>query len=243
LLQQDDLMLALLLTEQDQARRTGKPVAFSRHEHVELLLGVYARQLSNVRLETQYLLGRLQAKQEFVALALAGYRNRLIRVNVHLGIATVALGVGTATAGFFGMNLANGFEHVPHAFGTVVALSGLCGLLVATGSLSYLSGRSMKLRATQRLDEIETISSALGDLSAVDYAIKSVTEEGKSLDREQFRLLLSRARKSHTTEKEVDILFNVLDKVPDGTLTTDDFRSWQGSQCGRGGGGVPKSLS
>jgi magnesium transporter len=236
LMQQDDLMLALLLTEQEEARRTGRSVEFSRHEHVELLLGVYARQLSNIRLETQYLLGRLQSKQEFVALALAGYRNRLIRVNVHLAIVTVALGVGTATAGFFGMNLVNGFEHAPHAFGTVVSLSGLSGILLAAGSLNYLSGRSMKRRATQRLDEIETLTSALSDLCAVDYAIKSVTDEGKSFTRDQFRLLLSRARKSHISDKEVDILFNVLDKVPDGSLSANDFQSWPGS---RGHAGSP----
>jgi magnesium transporter len=229
LMQQDDLMLALLLTEQDEARRTSRPVEFSRHEHVELLLGVYARQLSNIRLETQYLLGRLQSKQEFVALALAGYRNRLIRVNVHLAIVSVALGVGTATAGFFGMNLVNGLEHAPNAFATVVSLSGLSGMMIAAGSLNYLSGRSMKRRATQRLDEIETLTSALSDLCAVDYAIKSVTDDGKSLTRDQFRLLLSRARKSHVEDKEVDILFNVLDKVPDGSLSTNDFQSWSSS--------------
>jgi hypothetical protein len=89
----------------------------------------------------------------------------------------------------------------------------------------------MKRRAVQRLDEIETLTSALSDLCAVDYAIKSVTEEGKALNRDQFRLLLSKARKAHTTEKEVDILFNVLDKVPDGCLNSDDFHAWPTPQA------------
>jgi hypothetical protein len=43
LLNNDDEMLVLLLTEQDAAARLGQKVDFSRHEHVELLIGVYAR--------------------------------------------------------------------------------------------------------------------------------------------------------------------------------------------------------
>lgn len=224
LLEHDDLMLALLLTEQHEARQTGNPVAFSRHEHVELLLGVYARQMSNILLETQFLLGRLQSKQEFVALALSGYRNRMIRINVHLGIFTVALGWATTTAGFFGMNLINGWEQAPNAFAAVVATSGIGGMLIAAGSLNYLSGSMMKKRATQRLDEIETLTSALGDMCAIDYAIKSVLEQGKTLDKEQFRHLLSKARQSKTTSKEVDLIFSILDKVPDGHLSAEDFQ-------------------
>lgn len=48
-------------------------------EHVEVLLGVYARQLSTIQYEIQYLLSRLESKREFVSLALASYRNRMIR--------------------------------------------------------------------------------------------------------------------------------------------------------------------
>lgn len=86
LLNDDEEMLHLLLTEQEIARTSGVPVAFDRHQHVELLLGVYARQLNNILQEISYLLARLQSKQEFVALALAGYRNRLVRMNVNVSI-------------------------------------------------------------------------------------------------------------------------------------------------------------
>lgn len=48
-------------------------------EYVEILVGVYARQLSSMLWEIQYLLSRLESKREFVALALASYRNRMVR--------------------------------------------------------------------------------------------------------------------------------------------------------------------
>jgi hypothetical protein len=102
LLNDDDLMLDLLLTEQAEAHKRGEEVAFERHEHVELMLSVYSRQIQNILQEVEYLLGRLQSKQEFIALALAGYRNRLVRMNVNLGIVAVSTGITTATTGLFG---------------------------------------------------------------------------------------------------------------------------------------------
>ena len=38
------------------------------------------------------------------------YRNRLVKVNVHIAIAGLSLAFGTTAAGFFGMNLVSGFE-------------------------------------------------------------------------------------------------------------------------------------
>ena len=70
LLDNDDAMLDLLLSEQKVAQKAGREVDFIRHEQVELLLGVYARQLSLTMMEIQFMLGRIQSKQEFVALAL-----------------------------------------------------------------------------------------------------------------------------------------------------------------------------
>jgi magnesium transporter len=228
LLNSDEDMLDLLLTEQAEAEKTGGQVDFSRHEYVELLLGVYARQLSNIVMEISYLLQRLQSKQEFVALALSGYRNRMIRMNVHLGIATLSLGLGTTIAGLFGMNLINGLETSPMAFTYVVLGSGTASVLIAAGSLNYLSGHNMQMRAAQRMDEIETLSGALSDMCALDYVYKNTVESGLSIDKAQFRRILTKARQSKkVSEKEVDLLFGVLDRVKDGELNNEDLREYE----------------
>lgn len=227
LLNNDQDMLDLLLTEQADAARTGKPVDFLRHEHVELLLGVYARQLSNTVMEISYLLQRLQSKQEFVALALSGYRNRMIRMNVHIGIAGLSLGLGTTVAGLFGMNLVSGLEMAPNAFLTVVLGSGLAASAMAAGSLNYLSGHKMQMRAAQRMDEIETLAGALSDMCALDYTVKTTIEQGKSVDKESFRKILKKARQSkRASQKEVDLLFDILDRVKDGELSPEDMKEY-----------------
>jgi hypothetical protein len=102
LLNDDDEMLKCLLTEQDKARRSNIPIDFEKHTQVEILLGVYARQFSSILQEVNYLLGRLQSKQEYIGLELALYRNRLIRMNVTVGIIAAATGITTAVTGTFG---------------------------------------------------------------------------------------------------------------------------------------------
>lgn len=224
MLNKDDEMLSLLITEQKVADDTGQEVEFSRHEHVELLVGVYARQLNNIAGEIQYILGRLQSKQEFVSLSLAGYRNRMVRMHVHIATTGLALGLGTTVAGFFGMNLVNGLEESAYAFNAVISLSGMGGLVVALSSFNFLSGRALQESAAQRLSEIETLTNALSEISAVDYAIKTTVGRGDHIDKESFRKVLQEARMvTKATDEEVDLLFDVLDREKDGWLGFEDF--------------------
>ena len=167
LLDNDEDMLGLLLTEREKARQTGEDIHHRLHESVELLLEEYARQLSNILHEIHYLLRRVQSKQELVALSLDAYRNRMIRMNVYISILTLGLASGTTVAGFYGMNLINGLESSPVAFNNVVMSTSLVAVTSFLGCASYLSGSNMRKRAAERLDEIETINGALSDMSSV----------------------------------------------------------------------------
>ena len=204
-------------------------------------------------MEIQFLLQRIQSKQEFVTLALAGYRNRLVRTNVTISIATLSLCLATTVAGFFGMNVVNGFEESTTAFSTIVLTSTVAGAGLGGASLNYLSGKTMQNRAAVRLGEIETLSGALSDMCALDYAVKNTLEHGTSISRDEFRAKLKRARQSGEVtgmcmvlllffypslsrvgplinskllccaDKEVELLFQVLDTVKDGLIGKDDM--------------------
>jgi magnesium transporter len=225
LLNNDDDMLRLLLTEQRQAEARGETVSPERHEDVELLLEEYARQLNNILFEIHYLLQRLQSKQEFASLALAGYRNRLIRMNLYLALIGLSLGVGTTVAGFFGMNLISGFEESPTAFNTVILLTSATGASVAGVCASYVSGKTMRHRANERLEEIDTLTGALSDMSALDFTVKAMLEKRTPMSKDDFRMRLKQARATrNVTEKEVDLLFDAMDVQKDGVLFRDDFK-------------------
>jgi hypothetical protein len=156
-------------------------------------------------MEISYLLGRIQSKQEFVALTLASYRNRMVRMHVHLGITGLSLGLSTAVAGLFGMNVVNGFESSPTAFSSVVLGSGFGGIIISAGCLSFLSGRGMLKRAEQRLEEMESLTEALPDMTALDHALKSTIEKGQPIDKSQFRNVLRRARNSNQASQRRSI--------------------------------------
>jgi Mg2+ and Co2+ transporter CorA len=225
LLNDDELMLDLLLTEQAEARQKGTEVDFERHEYVELMLSVYSRQIQTMMQEIQYLLGRLQSKQEFVALALAGYRNRLVRMNVNLGIIAVSTGITTAMTGLFGMNLISGLEESPVAFAVVAAGATTTAVVVAGVYFSFIRGRNMQERAEERLAEIETLTSALSDMCALDYTVKKMMTQGHlQMDKQEFKRKLMQARLTQkVSDKEVDLLFDVLDTQKDNHLTSEDF--------------------
>ena len=93
-------------------------------------------------------------------------------INVHLSIFAVALATGTTMSGFFGMNLVSGLEEAQHAFPIVIAASTCTGAAIALFALNYMSGRTMQRRAEQRIKEIETLSSALSDMGALDYTVR-----------------------------------------------------------------------
>lgn len=224
LLNDDELMLDLLLTEQAEARSKGAEVDFVRHEYVELMLSVYSRQIQNLQQEVHYLLSRLQSKQEFIALALAGYRNRLVRMNVNLGIVGVSTGITTATTGLFGMNLINGFEESSVAFGMVTGGSVSVAIIVAGAYFSFIRGHIMQQRAAERLAEIELFVNSLSDMGALDYTVKKMIQGKGKMDRNAFKHRLMEARSSgQVTDEEVDFLFSVLDTHRDNQLTPQDF--------------------
>ena len=173
LLDNDEDMLGLLLTEQHFASARGEDLHPRLHERVELLFEEYARQLNNIIHEIHFLLKRIQSKQELVAISLDSYRNRMIRMNVMLAVAGVGLATSTTVAGYFGMNLISGFEESPTAFATTVVSTSAVTLAIFAGCSSYLSGARMKQRAIERIEEIETITGALSDMQSVSMSVRS----------------------------------------------------------------------
>jgi EF-hand domain pair len=136
----------------------------------------------------------------------------------------LSLCLGTTVAGFYGMNVVNGLEQSTTAFTYIVAGASVAGAVVGAGSLNYLSGRSMQVRAKQRLREIETLSGALSDMCALDYAVKSTLEEDTHITKQEFRAKLRKARHSgDISDQEVELLFSVMDSVKDGLIGKDDF--------------------
>ena len=223
-------MLQLLLSEHKTAAQHGRSVDAARHEAVEVILGVYARELGHVHETIALLLQRIQSKQEFVALRYSRYRNRMIRLNLLVAIAGVSLGWSTAVAGFFGINLVSGYETTPQLFETVVLVATLSSGVVATLCLAFLRGSpSRQQAAVRRMRETERLTRALRILSTMDQSMKLLLEESEragdgGVSREQFRAMLLQEEETVSLD-DADALFNIFDRIEDGSLTAKDFQS------------------
>ena len=196
---------------------------FERHQDVEYILGIYARRFNSIIQEINLISGRIEAKQQFIELELDLYRNRLIRMNIDLAILATVTGVTTAITGTFGMNMINGLEESSTAFALVGASSAVTALSVGQYFRKKISGNAIQQRAEQRIDGIKTITNALSDMTALDIIFKTMLK-GESMTKEEFRQQLALTRRSKVcTEKEADMLFNVLTTNEDDVLGKEDF--------------------
>jgi magnesium transporter len=167
LLSNDQDMVDLLLTEKAIAKSENRTLPIELHGTVEMMLEEYARQLSSTLLEIDFMLQRVQSKQDMVAITLDANRNRMIRMNLNLTIGGISLAFATTVAGFFGMNVQHGLEHAEGAFQTIVAGSCLLGGGFLGTCYSHLYGSGSQRRTREHVNQIEVMSRALGDMSAV----------------------------------------------------------------------------
>lgn len=58
----------------------------------------------------------IEGKQELAAISMDNYRNKILNLNLNLGIAEVSIALGTFFTSVFGMNLASGLETTPYVF-------------------------------------------------------------------------------------------------------------------------------
>lgn len=226
LLSNDEDMLGLLLTERAIAKSESREVPVESHHKVEMLLEEYARQLKSTLSEVDYMLQRVQSKQDMVSLSLDAFRNRMIQMNLYLTVGGISLAFGTTVAGFFGMNLVSGLEEAEGVFGTVVLGSCLFGGGFLAGCYSYLKGSRVKARTLNSLNEIEVMNRALGDMAALDYSFQLMLNEKTPLSKEKFRDLIYASEPFAIRDAEVDFLFGLLDYTGDGVIDEEDFRKF-----------------
>jgi len=225
LLSNDQDMVDLLLTEKAIAKAENRTVPLELHGTVEMMLEEYARQLTSTLLEIDYMLSRVQSKQDMVALTMDANRNRMIRMNLNLTIGGISLAFATTVAGFFGMNITSGYETMPHAFNGIVAGSLLLGGGFMGGCYSHLYGPHARWKTRQHVQSIEIMNRALGDMAALDYSLELMLEGEDDIKwtKEKFMQKVYESEPESLRDSEIDFLFGLLDYTKNGVIDKDDF--------------------
>jgi hypothetical protein len=146
----------------------------------------------------------------------------MITMNVYLSIAGVSFASGTAMTSWFGMNLLSGLETSLSAFSNVVLSTSLISASVFVGCVSYISGSNMKKRAIYRHEEIQTLTGALSNMEAIDYAVRCMADQNRSFSRDSFRDKLIEFRQRPIEEREFDMLFRAVEVGKAGILKGAD---------------------
>mmetsp|Transcript_18043 Transcript_18043/g.27976 ORF Transcript_18043/g.27976 Transcript_18043/m.27976 type:complete len:232 (-) Transcript_18043:880-1575(-) len=213
-------MLELLVTQQALCAERGERIDPALHDHVELLLENYLRQLSRTLNSVVDLQQRIQAQQDLATSFLDVYRNKMLRVEVQLAIASVAIGASTAVSGLFGMNLHSGLEEVQGIFLPVVVGALMCGGGIYVYAWHWYSDFLLKKEQRYAAQEQKSLMTMFTDLKVFDLAVRQAHNEGRALRMDEFKKLVSECsvEGNKIQDKEIQMMFNMLDESQDGVL-------------------------
>ncbi|WFC97049.1 Inner membrane magnesium transporter MRS2 [Malassezia brasiliensis] len=135
-LDNDEDMALMFLT----AAKEGHPRnAKSNMEELELLLESFEKQVEEVVAEIDNMYANVNNTQEIAELMLDSNRNRILSLELRIGIVTLGFTMATFIAGLFGMNLTSGLETHPYAFYVTVGVSTALALIVSLNGIHQLT--------------------------------------------------------------------------------------------------------
>jgi len=223
-LSSDEDMAAMYLSHR---RDSGSDRKVSDHQDVELLLESFGMQLEDLRDRIQKLQESVVTHSKMEQMILTSERNRIMRLELLMGMGTSSLTVSTVLAGFFGMNLCIGLEEVPGLF-----------WLVMSGSTAFsfaffrmLIGGVRRYHSAQRehLSEVRAFRGAL-EKEDQEYLImrrsrrtpRRLDEDEEGMSRQDLQERLAQAG-FRLDDSELDLLWETLDTNQDGRLSLSEL--------------------
>lgn len=118
--------------------------AINDHMDAELLLEAYMHTATEIDNRILSIQSRARTTEEFIKIHYDSQRNRLMRINLISGFATLATSMCSFGASLFGMNLVNHLEGDPSAFFIVAgSLSAFGVAVLGTTYLYYLTTKKV----------------------------------------------------------------------------------------------------
>ena len=163
--------------------------------------------------------------QELTAINIDVNRNRIIRVNLYLTMASVAIASSTCVAGFFGMNLQipETLANHPDAFAFVTGTSCLLAGITYGASLSYAQGFRRR-EGHNRLQDAAALQSIFENMSSIEHTVTTAVQSTGSFTKGEFTEMLQRETKREFQDREVDLVFEIFDVSRDGRVNRDEMR-------------------
>ncbi|KAL6767339.1 hypothetical protein ACKKBF_B34875 [Auxenochlorella protothecoides x Auxenochlorella symbiontica] len=150
-------------------------------------------------------------------------RNRVLRVNLLMSIASFAAMSMTVPAAFFGMNLDNRLEAAPGMFMFVVNCSMGTGLLM--GGMVYVYYKfGPKRRYKARLRDMRSLRDLLVfHMDDMDDVIQEIKQRGQVTKTEFAQIVRESVQGKPMSTDEINLLYRVFDSNKDGLLELSEL--------------------
>lgn len=180
------------------------------------LLESYERQVQSVEGALKEMVENMDSTRDVWAMQLDTIRNRIIRVELLVAVASFSLMMSTVPASFFGMNLTSGLEDAASTFWPVVYTSlatSAATFVVVYGYWRWWPNRRHKRRVKDMAAMRDLLVHHVDDLDDIMDKLQHGTYIGKK----EFQKLVMSAVDDITAD-EADLLYRVFDTNRDGFL-------------------------
>lgn len=232
-LESDDALTALLLEDSENPTTLsgeGRAVSQPEQDHgrdklrraaADIIL-TYQRQVDDAGGVVEELRKGIDSAQEVWELTLDTTRNKIIRMNLFISMATLSFSLATVPASFFGMNLVSGLETSPHAFYIILGATSTSSVFVGLG-LVFMFRKFLGGHRAQDLAALQDLLRHIDDIDEIFQALKS---KGSSVSEEELKKLLrSHPSTESMQEREIDLMIRIFDNHRNSQLETREWRA------------------
>lgn len=202
------------------------PVVPLRSPHMRMasrILEAYEFRILGTHSALNEMLENMEQTRTVWHMQLDHQRNRVLRINLLISIASFCGLVSTMPAAYFGMNLDSGMEDLPGLFWPVVQGSIATGVML--GSLVYMYYKfGPKRRYAARLRDMRSLRDLLAyHMDDLDAIIDAVRAKGTLTKREFSHVVGAAVRGKPMSKEEIELLFRVFDANRDAVLELSEL--------------------
>lgn len=136
LLDQDEDLAGLYLTEKAKGLRQGLPI--EDHSEAEIMIESYYKHCDEIVQTVENLVSNIRSTEEIVNIILDANRNSLMLLSLRFQVGTLSLATGSFIAAAYGMNLVNFIEQSVYGFVGITSFAVILSTLVGVISLRNL---------------------------------------------------------------------------------------------------------
>ena len=218
-LDDDEEMAAMNLTWVRDHRGQTPPLGL--HVEVEAVLESARREVQTIRRELAEINERIDDNREVVNISLDSQRNRLLRTNLEISIAALAIAAMNLPAAALGMNVPTGLEESGSAFGSVLMGMGFAATSIYAFTALYRVG-FMDSHA-QKIKEHRALVRVLGSMDDVERVFYSIASK-EGVSPREFREALNAATGKRFTEEDMALISRAYDDDGDAQLQLNTYR-------------------